>query len=151
VVLQIRVNQEDRQLIISGERRRPAPKAGNGETADSSAKEGSMRRRSERRFGKFERKFGKLPDDADLDAVSAKCAHMHCPCWRRLGMLPRLLCSSAALMLLCKCSLGQISCCTLKELMLGCVSMRRVEKGVLTVWIRKAEGARPNIKDVFID
>ena len=32
------------------------------------------RRRTERRFGRFERKFGKaqMPDDADLDAVSAK-------------------------------------------------------------------------------
>ena len=27
----------------------------------------------------------------------------------------------------------------------------RVEKGVLTIMIRKTEGARPNIKDVFID
>ena len=73
MVPQIRVNQEDRQLIISGERKRPAPKAGNGDASDSAAKEGTTRRRSERRFGKFERKFGKLPDDADLDAVSARC------------------------------------------------------------------------------
>ena len=58
---QIRVNQEERQLTISGERRR------------SEAADGKNRRRSERRFGKFERKF-KLPKDADLDAVTARYA-----------------------------------------------------------------------------
>ena len=74
-VAQIRVNQEDRQLTISGERRRPAAK--NGDTAAEGAASSEpvgRRRRTERRFGRFERKFGKaqMPDDADLDAVSAK-------------------------------------------------------------------------------
>ena len=32
-----------------------------------------------------------------------------------------------------------------------CGLPHRVEKGVLTIMIRKTEGARPNIKDVFID
>ena len=72
--LQIRVNQEDRQLSISGERRRPAPKADSAEGNAPLSEPVSRRRRTERRFGRFERKFGKaqLPDDADLDAVSAK-------------------------------------------------------------------------------
>ncbi|KAK9908044.1 hypothetical protein WJX75_002029 [Coccomyxa subellipsoidea] len=83
--IKIRVNQEERQLTISGERRR------------SEAADGKNRRRSERRFGKFERKF-KLPKDADLDAVTA-----------------------------------------------------RVEKGVLTLMVRKTEGARTNERDVNID
>lgn len=64
-VVQIRVNQEDRQLTISGERRRV-------EAADTDAK---RRRRSERRFGKFERKF-RLPKDADLEAVTARCVSL---------------------------------------------------------------------------
>ena len=80
VLLQIRVNQEDRQLTISGERRRPAAAKSSDPAAEGSATSSSepvgRRRRTERRFGRFERKFGKaqLPDDADLDAVSAKCA-----------------------------------------------------------------------------
>ena len=41
--------------------------------------------------------------------------------------------------------------CATKALMCALPVHHRVEKGVLTVWIRKAEGARPNIKDVFID
>lgn len=65
---QIRVNQEERQLTISGERRR-------AEAAD-----GKNRRRSERRFGKFERKF-KLPKDADLDAVTARYALLLMSSW----------------------------------------------------------------------
>lgn len=67
---QIRVNQDDRQLTVSGERRRP----GSAEaTADAASTSSSDKRRSrrERRFGKFERKFN-LPEDADLDAVSAR-------------------------------------------------------------------------------
>jgi len=65
--MQIQVNQEERQLTLSGERRRSKP---------ASSEEGSEtsqlnRQRSERRFGKFERKF-RLPEDADLDAVSAR-------------------------------------------------------------------------------
>lgn len=55
------MNQEERQLTISGERRR-------AEAPEGSTK---SRRRSERRFGKFERKF-KLPKDADLEAISAR-------------------------------------------------------------------------------
>ncbi|EIE21305.1 HSP20-like chaperone [Coccomyxa subellipsoidea C-169] len=85
--IKIRVNQEERQLTISGERRR-------AEAADGAAK---PRRRSERRFGKFERKF-KLPKDADVEAVTA-----------------------------------------------------RVEKGVLTLMVRKTEAARSNERDVNID
>ena len=74
---QIRVNQEERQLIISGERRRPnLAGASSGKNADAGASEqersSTQRRKSERRFGKFERKLGKLPEDADLDAVTAR-------------------------------------------------------------------------------
>jgi hypothetical protein len=69
--VQIQVNQEERQLTLSGERRR-ANGAGNAtEEEGSKSTSASSRRRSERRFGKFERKF-KLPEDADLDAVSAR-------------------------------------------------------------------------------
>ncbi|BDA44534.1 probable 17.9 kDa class II heat shock protein at C-terminar half [Coccomyxa sp. Obi] len=85
--IKIRVNQEERQLTISGERRRTEAPEGTTKS----------RRRSERRFGKFERKF-KLPKDADLEAISA-----------------------------------------------------RVEKGVLTLMVRKSEEARANERDVNID
>ena len=64
--MQIQVNNEERQLTLSGERRRR--KAASDETEDTAMQN---RRRSERRFGKFERKF-KLPEDADLEAVSAR-------------------------------------------------------------------------------
>ena len=64
--VQIQVNNEERQLTLSGERRRR--KAASDESEDTSKQN---RRRSERRFGKFERKF-KLSEDADLEAVSAR-------------------------------------------------------------------------------
>ena len=64
--VQIQVNNEERQLTLSGERRRR--KAAMDETEDAAKQN---RRRSERRFGKFERRF-KLPEDADLEAVSAR-------------------------------------------------------------------------------
>jgi len=66
-MLQIQVNQEERRLTLSGERRRN--KSASSEEGDETSKH--TRRRSERRFGKFERKF-KLSEDADLDAVSAR-------------------------------------------------------------------------------
>ena len=65
-MVQIQVNQEERQLTLSGERRRPK-----ASTEEGSEDAPSNKRRSERRFGKFERKF-KLPEDADLDAVTAR-------------------------------------------------------------------------------
>lgn len=55
----VQANKEERQLIISGHR--IAPEAGDE----------TRRRRSERRFGKFRRNFT-LPEDADLNAVSAR-------------------------------------------------------------------------------
>ena len=82
--MQIQVNQEERQLTLSGERRR-ANSAGNAiKEEGSKSTNASSRRRSERRFGKFERKF-KLPEDADLDAVSARSIpylspNVHHPC-----------------------------------------------------------------------
>ncbi|CAL5228083.1 g11151 [Coccomyxa viridis] len=91
--IKIQVNQEERQLTLSGERRRAKASAEEGN--EDSSKQNP--RRSERRFGKFERKF-KLPEDADTDAVTA-----------------------------------------------------RVEKGVLTVMIRKSEAAANNLRDVQID
>ncbi len=66
---QIRINQEERQLTVSGERRKQSAAAAEDDASASSAE--TRRTRRERRFGKFERKF-KLPDDADLDAVSAR-------------------------------------------------------------------------------
>ncbi len=69
-MMQIQVNQEERQLTLSGERRRAKASA----EKDSEDASTQNRRRSERRFGKFERKF-KLPEDADTDAVSARCAN----------------------------------------------------------------------------
>ncbi len=66
-MLQIQVNQEERRLTLSGERRRN--KTASSEEGSETSKQ--SRRRSERRFGKFERKF-KLSEDADLDAVSAR-------------------------------------------------------------------------------
>ena len=78
-VVQIQVNQEERQLTLSGERRRG--KASSAEEGDADSQQN--RRRSERRFGKFERKF-KLPEDADLDAVSARSAN---PEYHHIGFL----------------------------------------------------------------
>lgn len=71
-MMQIQVNQEERQLTLSGERRRAKASAEEGN--EDSSKQNP--RRSERRFGKFERKF-KLPEDADTDAVTARCAPWH--------------------------------------------------------------------------
>ena len=65
------MNQEDRQLTISGERRRKAAASGDAER-DEDAEPASRQRTWERRFGKFKRAF-KLPETADLDAVSARC------------------------------------------------------------------------------
>lgn len=91
------MNQQDRQLTISGEWRRKAAGNGNAER-DEDAEPTSRQKTRERRFGKFKRQF-KLPEDADLDAVSA-----------------------------------------------------RVDKGVLTLTVSKrAEAARPFIKDIFVD
>lgn len=70
--VQIRVNQQDRQLTISGERRQKA--AANGDAArDEDAEPATRQRSRERRFGKFKRQF-KLAETADLDAVSARYA-----------------------------------------------------------------------------
>ncbi|KAK9834852.1 hypothetical protein WJX81_003824 [Elliptochloris bilobata] len=69
--LKIRVNQQDRQLTISGERRRK-PANGNADAErDEDAEPAARQQRSERRFGKFRRQL-KLPETADPDAVSAR-------------------------------------------------------------------------------
>eukprot|EP00208_Stichococcus_sp_RCC1054_P006089 CAMPEP_0206134452 /NCGR_PEP_ID=MMETSP1473-20131121/14_1 /ASSEMBLY_ACC=CAM_ASM_001109 /TAXON_ID=1461547 /ORGANISM="Stichococcus sp, Strain RCC1054" /LENGTH=229 /DNA_ID=CAMNT_0053526059 /DNA_START=199 /DNA_END=888 /DNA_ORIENTATION=- len=56
----VQANKKDRMLTITGERAAP-------EVAEE---EKSMRRRRERRFGKFSRTF-QLPEDANLDSIKA--------------------------------------------------------------------------------
>lgn len=76
---QIKVNGQERSLVISGERRRPTevtPEVVDGpeRTTDAgeAAEEGKKyKQRYERRMGKFNRKFN-LPKDADLAQVSAR-------------------------------------------------------------------------------
>ena len=161
------MNQEERQLIISGERRRPTLAGAspgspdNASTSEERPSGGMHRRKSERRFGKFERKLGKLPEDADLDAVTARCVHaaiMLCPAlYRRRVPPPREARMHPSMTNSAACTARQhpvwaaLRIGTLYQQMCACPATNRVEKGVLTVWIRKAEGARPNIKDVFID
>ncbi len=67
------MNQQDRQLTISGERRRKAAAAPGDAERDEDAEPASRQQRRERRFGKFKRQV-KLPETADCDAVSARCA-----------------------------------------------------------------------------
>ena len=70
---QIRVNQQERQLTIAGERQRK-PANGEGAQSDEDAEAAAARQqRRERRFGKFKRTL-RLPEAADADAVSARCA-----------------------------------------------------------------------------
>lgn len=101
---QIRVNQQDRQLTISGERRRKAAGNGNAER-DEDAEPTSRQKTRESRFGKFKRQF-KLPEDADLDAVSARCVldflASRFSCVLLCSSLPASLFSTAA----CETSLG---------------------------------------------
>ncbi|KAK9823877.1 hypothetical protein WJX72_006127 [[Myrmecia] bisecta] len=67
--IKVRVNQE-RQLTISGERKRPEPaKPTEGGSEDEDAAD-KRRQRFERRFGRFSRTFT-LPRDADVKSISA--------------------------------------------------------------------------------
>lgn len=78
-IAQIKVNGQERSMVISGERRRPTEV--NAEVVDASerstdagqpAEEGKKyKQRYERRMGKFQRKFN-LPENADLAQVSAR-------------------------------------------------------------------------------
>eukprot|EP00884_Botryococcus_braunii_P001156 jgi/Botrbrau1/11040/Bobra.92_2s0012.1 len=78
--LTIKVNAQERTLVISGERRRvtEAPEVVGDAASDVEAKsdpetshDNKYKRRFERRVGKFERKFN-LADNADLEQVSAR-------------------------------------------------------------------------------
>ena len=71
---QIRVDQADGQLTISGERRQPAAKNANAAVEGTASSEPvGRRRRTEHSFGRFERKLGKAQmADANLDAVFAR-------------------------------------------------------------------------------
>lgn len=68
--MQITVNQKERTLKISGEKKRAAEfdKA----TAGDEQQQQKFRRQFERRVGKFQRVFSMIPDNADLSAVSAR-------------------------------------------------------------------------------
>lgn len=67
--LKITVNQKERSLKISGEKKRAAEfdKATNGDEQQQ-----KFRRQFERRVGKFQRVFSMIPENADLSAVSAR-------------------------------------------------------------------------------
>ncbi len=87
------MNQQDRQLTISGERRRKAAAAPGDAERDEDAEPASRQQRRERRFGKFKRQV-KLPETADCDAVSARCA-APCPAdtWVSFLLLPLVACA----------------------------------------------------------
>lgn len=65
--MQITVNQKDRSLKISGERKRSTATA---EQSEEDKKK--FRRQFERRMGKFQRVFSMIPDTADLSSVTAR-------------------------------------------------------------------------------
>ena len=62
------MNQKDRSLKISGERKR----SDSSEKETSDEQQQKFRRQFERRMGKFQRVFSMIPDSADLSAVSAR-------------------------------------------------------------------------------
>ena len=69
-LMQITVNQKERTLKVSGEKKRAAEfdKASNGDEQQQQ----NFRRQFERRVGKFQRVFSMIPENADLSAVSAR-------------------------------------------------------------------------------
>ena len=89
VALQIRVNQQERQLTIAGERRRK-PANGEGAQSDEDTEAAVRQQRRERRFGKFKRTL-RLPETADSDAVSARCAPTQIPLLLFLALARRRL------------------------------------------------------------
>lgn len=74
-VVQITVNQKDRTLKISGERKR----AETSDKTDGDDSQQKFRRQFERRMGKFQRVFSMIPDTADLSSVSARYVNI-CLC-----------------------------------------------------------------------
>ena len=66
------MNQQERQLTIAGERQRK-PANGEGAQSDEDAEAAARQQRRERRLGKFKRTL-RLPETADADVVSARCA-----------------------------------------------------------------------------
>ena len=90
---QITVNQKERSLKISGEKKRAAEfdKATNGDEQQQ-----KFRRQFERRVGKFQRVFSMIPENADLSAVSARytfsALFMYCQWTICLLLLVRLYC-----------------------------------------------------------
>ena len=94
------MNQQERQLTIAGERRRK-PASGEGAPSDEDAEAAARQQRRERRFGKFKRTL-RLPETADSDAVSARCAPFPLLCSRAvLAPTNTLLCQRACLGLPC--------------------------------------------------
>ena len=77
-LVQITVNKKDRTLTIGGERKRASKAVAEPVDADSQKQEQpkqqqQFRQRHERIMGKFSRTLQRLPEDADLTAVSARC------------------------------------------------------------------------------
>ena len=95
---QIRVNQQDRVLTVSGERAKPE--------AASSPSSDEGKARWERRFGTFKREVT-LPESADLQAISAKCVPLTCVLSSSTAATcdwdVAVLCSSALQAVLCCC------------------------------------------------
>jgi HSP20 family protein len=76
--LKITVNKKDRTLTISGERKRATKAiaepvdAQKQEQEQAKQQQQQFRQRNERIMGKFQRTLQRLPEDADLSAVSAR-------------------------------------------------------------------------------
>jgi hypothetical protein len=70
--MQITVNQKDRTLTVSGERKRSSTPTAEADNTPDQQNQQKFRRQFERRMGKFQRTLSGLPDDADLALVSAR-------------------------------------------------------------------------------
>lgn len=73
--LKITVNQKERTLTVSGERKRAAkatPEPSNGDQQQQGQPKQHFRQQNERIMGKFQRTLTGLPNDANLAAVTAR-------------------------------------------------------------------------------
>ena len=75
--VQITVNKKDRTLTVSGERKRAAkataePVDAQKQEQEQPKQQQQFRQRHERLMGKSQRTLQRLPEDADLSAVSAR-------------------------------------------------------------------------------
>ena len=163
---QIRVNQQERQLTIAGERQRK-PANGEGAQSDEDAEAAAARQqRRERRFGKFKRTSAPAGDRRRRRRIRTvrHCLRTPASKPRASSILAGLLgsafdgkASSALRSASCSCKMRIGRCgnadayfiqfrspCSLGSLLKRMRPCCRVDKGVLTLKVsKKAEAARP--------